>query len=101
MAFSFALSAGGQPTQGKSEGWKTMQTLEMNMDYFDYSVLVSPQKENTATTKEGPSLLVEVQPRKFRKYGQVENIAVHLQNAPTYYFKYGKEKDRIKAKIGL
>ena len=32
---------------------------------------------------------------KFRKYGQVENIAVHLQNTPTYYVKYGKEEDRI------
>ena len=72
-----------------------------NIDYLNFLRLVYPQKETTANTKEGPSLLVEVQPRKFRKYGQVENIAVHLQNAPTYYFKYGKEKDRIKAKIGL
>ena len=34
--------------------------------------------------------------KKFRKYGQVENIVVRLQNTPTYYVKYGKEDDRIK-----
>ena len=39
--------------------------------------------------------------RKFEKYGQVENIAVHLQNTPTYYVKYRKEEDRIKALIEL
>ena len=60
---------------------------------------VSPQKESTTTTKEDPSLLVEVQAklyyslklmaRIFRKYGQVENIAIHLQNTPTYYVKSG------------
>ena len=72
---------------------------------------VSPQKKTTATTKEGLSLVVEVQAKlycglktkskKFRKYRQVENTAVHLQNTPTYYVKYGKEEDRIKALIGL
>ena len=52
LAVSFVLSAGASPTQGKLEGWKTLQTLEINMDYFDYSGLVSPQRENTAAMKE-------------------------------------------------
>ena len=39
--------------------------------------------------------------KKFRKYEQVESIAVYLQNMPTYYIKYGKEVDRIKTLIGL
>ena len=39
--------------------------------------------------------------RKLRKYRQVENIQVHLQNTPTYYVKYGKEDYKIKALIGL
>ena len=39
--------------------------------------------------------------KKFRKYGQVENIVVRLQNTPTYYVKYGKEDDRIKALMEL
>ena len=39
--------------------------------------------------------------RKFRKYGQVDNIPVHLQNKPTYCDKYKKEEDRVKALIGI
>ena len=39
--------------------------------------------------------------RKFRKYGQVGIVAVHLQNMPTYYVKYKKEEDRVKALMGL
>ena len=39
--------------------------------------------------------------REFRKYGQVKNITVHLQNTPTFYVKYRMEEDRIKALIGL
>ena len=38
--------------------------------------------------------------RKFRKYGQVESIAVHLQNTPIYYVNY-KKKDGVNALIGL
>ena len=34
-----------------------MQTLEMNIDYFNYLGPVSPQKETTPTMKEGPKLL--------------------------------------------
>ena len=80
------------------------------MEYFDYFGQVPPpQKDTTATMKKMPSLHVQVQAklyyglktRKFRKYKQVENIAVHLQNMTTYYVKYGKEEDRIKAMIGL
>ena len=51
-----------------------------------------PPKETTA--KERPNFLVEMQTkvyyglktmaRKFRKYGQVESIAVHLKNTPPY-----------------
>ena len=54
---------------------------------------------------------MEVQPKfyyglktmtsKFRKYGQGENIAVHLKYVLTYYIKYAKEEDRIKSLIGL
>ena len=36
--------------------------------------------------------------RKFRKYRQLENIAIHLQNTP---IDHRKEEDRIKALIGL
>ena len=74
-----------------------MPTLKTNIDYFDYLGPVSPQKETTATTKERPNLLVEVQAkfyyglktmaRKFKKYGYEENIGVHLQNAQTCYVK--------------
>ena len=49
-----------------------------------------PKKETTATIKERPNLLVKVQTKmyyglktitmKYRKYGQVEYIVVHLQN---------------------
>ena len=80
----------------------------MNIDYFYYFQSVSPQKETTATTKVGLSLLVEVQTklyygmktmvRKFRKYGKVENIVVHQKNTPTYYVKYsfkGEGKQEI------
>ena len=52
-----------------------------------------------STTKERPSLLVEVQAkfyyglktmaRKFRKYGQGESVAVQLQNN-VYYVNYKK-----------
>ena len=59
-----------------------------------------PPKETTATAKERLDFLVEVQEkvyyglkmmaRKFRKYGQVESIAVHLQNTPIYYVNYKK-----------
>ena len=48
-----------------------------------------PPKETTATTKERPNLLLEVKTktnyglkmmaRKFRKYGQIERILMHLQ----------------------
>ena len=66
-----------------------------------------PPKETTTTAKERPNFLVEVQAkvyyglktmiRKFRKYGQVENIAVHLQNTPTYYINYKKEECTVVA----
>ena len=35
------------------------------------------------------------------KYGQVEKIAVHQQNTLTYYVKYVKEEDRVKALLEL
>ena len=39
--------------------------------------------------------------RKFRKHGQVESIAVNLQNTPIYYVNYKKEEDGVNALIGL
>ena len=39
--------------------------------------------------------------RKFIKYEQVENIAVHLQDAQIYYVNYKKKKDGINALIEL
>ena len=42
-----------------------MQMLEMNMDYFDYLGPVFFKKETMATTKEVPSLLVEVQAKLY------------------------------------
>ena len=39
--------------------------------------------------------------KKFRKYGQEESIAVHLQNMPIYYVNYKKEEDGVNALIEL
>ena len=39
--------------------------------------------------------------RKFRKYEQVESIAVHLQNTPTHYVNYKIEEDGVNALIAL
>ena len=60
----------------------------------------TPPKETTATMKESPNLLEKVKAKmycglkimanKFRKYGQIENIGIHLENTPTYYIKYKK-----------
>ena len=59
-------------------------------------------KETTVTAKEKPNLLVEVKAiiysslrtitRKFFKYGQVESILIHLQNAPIFDVNYKKEE---------
>ena len=69
------------------------------------------QKETTTTTKERPNLQVEVKAkkyyglktmaRKFRKYGQVKRILMHLQNAPIYYAKYKNEESEVKAMMEL
>ena len=69
-------------------------------------------KEATATVKERPNLLVEekaktyfglkVMAKKFFfKYGQVESIAMHLQNATLYHAKYKSEENEVKALIDL
>ena len=83
-----------------------MPNFETNIDHFNFLRPISPQKEATATKKEWTNLLMEVQAKlyyglkamasKFRKYGQLENITVHLKNTPTY-IKYQKEEDKIKA----
>ena len=88
-----------------------MPNFETNIDNFNFLGPVSLQKETTATTKEGPIFLVEVQAklyyglktmeRKFRKYVQVENIVVYLENTSTCNVKYENEEDRVKALIGL
>ena len=44
---------------------------------------------------------LKIMARKFGKYGQVENIAVDLKIMPTYYVKYEKEENKIKALVGL
>ena len=53
--------------------------------------------------KERPNLLVEVKAKTYyclktigRKYGHVETILMHLQNAPIYYAKYKKKKGKLK-----
>ena len=84
-----------QLTQDEPEGWKMMPNFKINYEHFNFLGLVFRQKEATATMIEKPNFLVEVQTkmyyglitmaRIFRKYGQVENIAVHLQNTPTLF----------------
>ena len=39
--------------------------------------------------------------RQFRKYGQVERILMHLQNAPIYYAKYKKQESKVNALMEL
>ena len=95
--------AGVRLTQCKLEDLKIMPNFETNYDHFNFLKPVSTLKETTETTKESPNLLVEVQAkmyyslktmaRKFRKYGQVENIMIHLQNTPTHCLKYKKEEE--------
>ena len=103
MFVSSDRCARAQPTQGKPEGWKMMMNLRTNIDHFDFLGLVPPQKMTTATTKEGPSLLVKVQAklyyslktmaRKFRKYGQVQNTCKIRQHT-----KLSMERKRIESK---
>ena len=39
--------------------------------------------------------------KKFRKYGLVESIVVHLQDVPIYHINYKKEEDGVNALIEL
>ena len=89
---------------GNDQGTK----IELKKQIYGASI---PLKETTATTKERPNFLVEVQAkvyyglkmmaRKFRKYGLVKSIEVHQQNVPTYYVNCKKEEDRVNALIEL
>ena len=49
--------------------------------------------ETIATVKERPNLLVEV---KFKKFGQVECIVMHLLNTLVFYAKHRNKKSEDK-----
>ena len=96
-----------QPTQGKPKGWKTMPTLKMNINYFDYLGLVSPKKgdhsnhkKRTAPPSGGVGKVILWPENNDKEIQRIQTGRKH-SSTPAKYVKYRKEEDIIKARIGL
>ena len=75
-------------------GITQIQKIELQNKYMG---LASPQRRPQQLQKKG----LETFARKFKKYQQVENILVHLQNTSIYYVNYKNEEYGVNALIRL
>ena len=73
----------GQDAQEKPEGWKAGTEARLNL-----------LLEVKAKTYFGMKTMT----RKFRKYGQIERIVVHLKNATIFCAKYKNEESTDRTK---
>ena len=94
LAFSFGLNPPGISWRDRNR-WQTRKWTWTTLTFWGR---YSSQRRSQQPRKKGQSYcwrwrrimaLNWWQERKFRKYGQVKRIVIHLQKSPIYYAKFG------------